>query len=369
LARTRCAFFPPVAALALLGAAGCTGGGAGAGPWTAAKGLPPPPGFTADTSTREGLAAGARASEAGCRALADGLWVETRAGRRECLRFAAAGSAPPDGGSPSVAVVHISGDAAGVAYRFAGGRPQVEGAGEGYEAPAETRRAAAAALSAAAGGTPVFLLARPGMHGSSGDHARDRHTRAEVDLMDAALTELRRRHGFRGFVLSGFSSGGAVAANLLARRGDVSCAALASAPLDLAAFYRGPDGTLPDHLAMREGDLADPMRAVGGAVQPGGATVLVLGDPRDRKVLASAWGAWVAEARRAGLRVSAAEVSGFDPAEPAGAATFHRTAARAVEAALACAAAAGGEPIPAPPAGEGETGTTALPGHLVRAFE
>ena len=69
--------------------------------------------------------------------------------------------------------------------------------------------------------------------------------------MDAAPAELRRRHGFRGFALSGFSSGGAVVANLLARRDDIRCAAIASAPLDLAAFYRGPDGALPDHCRPR----------------------------------------------------------------------------------------------------------------------
>jgi pimeloyl-ACP methyl ester carboxylesterase len=286
------------------------------------------------------LAAGARASETGCCALTDGLWVGAGDGRRECLRFAAAGTGP--GAAGRAALVHLSGDAAGVAYRFAGGRPQVEAAGGGYEAPAGTRRAAAEALSAAAGGAPVVLLARPGMHGSSGHHARDRHTGAEVELVDAALTELRRRHGFRDFVLSGFSSGGAAAANLLARRTDIRCAVLASAPLDLAAFYRGPDGALPDQYAMRAGDLADPMRTV-GAARPG-AAVVVLGDHRDRKVPAAAWGAWAEAARRAGLHVSAAEVSGSDPAEPAGAASHHQTEARGLEAALACAAAGGGQP-------------------------
>lgn len=325
--------------LALLAATGCAGGAAEGGPRTAATGSAPPPGFTADTATREGLASGAGASEAGCRALADGLWAETRAGRRECLRHAAAGVDP--GGArgpapPRAALVHLSGDAAGAGYRFAGGVPQLEGAADGYEAPAGARRTAAEALSAAAGGAPVVLLARPGMHGSSGHHARDRHTRAEVELVDAALTELRRRHGFRDILLSGFSSGGAVAANLLARRGDVRCAVLASAPLDLAAFHRGPDGTLPDHYAMREGGLADPMLTV-RAIRPD-ATIVVLGDRRDRKVPSAAWEAWAAAARRAGLRVAAAEVSGLDPAEPAGEASFHKTEAHGLAAALACAA-------------------------------
>ena len=340
MARLRRRPLRPAALLALLAAVGCAGRAADGVPRTAVIG---PSGFTADTSTREGLAGGAGASEAGCRALADGLWVADGAGRRECLRHAAAGMATRGGGpgtGPRTALVHLSGDAAGVVYRFAGGRPQVEAAGGGYEAPVGARRAAAEALSAAAGGAPVVLLARPGMHGSSGHHARDRHTSAEVELVDAALTELRRRHGFRDFVLSGFSSGGALAANLLARRGDIRCAVLASAPLDLAAFYRGPDGALPDHYAMRAGALADPMRSV-GAIPPD-AAVFVLGDRRDRKVPAAAWEAWAEAARRGGVRVSAAEVSGFDPAEPAGAASFHQTEASAMVAAVACAAADGG---------------------------
>lgn len=344
MARPPRCFLRPARLLALLAAAastsGCAGGGGPrgtAGPPAAGTAGSAPLGFTADTSTRDGLVAGAEATEAGCRETTDALWVVAGDGRRECLRYAAAGT----GRGPAArrtALVHIGGDAAGVAYRFAGGAPQVEVAGEGYETPAGTRRAAAEALSAAAGGAPVVLLARPGLHGSSGHHARDRHTRAEVALVDAALEELRRRHGFQGFVLSGFSSGGALAANLLARRGDVRCAVLASAPLDLAAFYRGPDGTLPDHYAMRRGELADPMDSA-GAVRPG-AAVLVLGDRRDRKVPAAAWRAWAEAARGAGLRVAEAEVSGFDPAEPVGAASFHHTEASGMEAALACAAAA-----------------------------
>jgi predicted esterase len=348
------------AVLLMVAAGGCAGGGFQIGSRTSATGIASPPGalpgFTANTFTREGLASGASATEAGCRALADGLWVGTADGRRECLRYAMAGAA--QGPGPRLALVHIPGDASGMAYRFVGGRPQVAGAGEGYEASAESRRAAAEVLSEALGGRPVVLMGRPGMHGSSGHHARDRHSRAEVELVDAALTELRRRHGFQGFVLSGFSSGGAVVANLLARRADIRCAAIASAPLDLAAFYRSPDGVLPDHFAMRGGELADPMRTV-RAVRADTA-VFVLGDPRDRKVPPAAWLAWVDAARRAGLRVSAAEVSGFDPAEGGGAVSYHQTSARAIEVALSCAAGDLGSPPrgPSPSEESGAGGVT-----------
>ena len=157
--------------LLLLVVAGCAGDGSGGSPAATA-----PPGFSADTFSREGLASGATATEAGCRALPDGLWVGTSKGRRECLRYAEAGTE----GAVRTALVYVPGDPEGASYRSASGRPQIDVASEHYETSPETRRAAAQALSAAIGGTPVLLLARPGMHGSSGDHARDRHTQEPV---------------------------------------------------------------------------------------------------------------------------------------------------------------------------------------------
>jgi tripartite-type tricarboxylate transporter receptor subunit TctC/dienelactone hydrolase len=308
----------------LLALAGC--GHDGSGGATAA-----PPGFSADSFGREGLISGATATEAGCRALPDGLWVGTGGGRQECLRHAAAGMA----GSERTALVYISGDPEGASYRTAAGRPHLEGASEHYEQSVETRRAAAEALSAAQGGAPAILLSRPGMHGASGDHAQDRHTPDEVELMDGALTQLRRRYRLRDLALVGFSSGGAIVANLLARRADIRCAVIASAPLDLAGFYRQQDGLVPDHYAMR-GDLADPMHTV-SAIRPGAET-FVLGDRRDRSVPPSAWEGWVAAARRTGLHVHAAEVDGLDRPEFGEAPSHHLTAGRGIEAAQACAA-------------------------------
>jgi dienelactone hydrolase len=365
------------AGLLLLAAAGCAGAVVGnGGPHAAATATLPPPGFTADTFSREGLISGATATEAGCRALPDGLWVDVGT-RRECLRFAAAGM---ERGPARTALVYIPGDAAGAAYVFAGGRPHVEGPSDRYELSAETRRSAAAELSSAMGGVPVILIGRPGMHGSSGDHARDKHTWAEVALVDAALTQLRRRHGFQDFVLSGFSSGGAITANLLARRTDIRCAVIGSAPLDLAAFYRGPDGVVPDHYAMRRADFADPLRTV-RAIRSD-AIIVVLGDRRDRRVPASAWDAWVAAAQRAGLRVFAAEATGFDPSEPGGAAnSYHQATGRGMEVAHACAAGEpaerlrqalhSGEPVLAghgQPRGGAQI-RTAFPGRILRAVE
>ena len=73
------ALLPLLLALAAAGCAGDPEAGAGARPSSV------PPGFSADTFTRAGLISGATATEAGCRAVPDGIWVDTGA-RRECLR-------------------------------------------------------------------------------------------------------------------------------------------------------------------------------------------------------------------------------------------------------------------------------------------
>ena len=153
----------------------------------AAPSAAPAAGFSANTATREGLISGATASEPACLALPDGLWVRD-GDRAECLRFGGRLDRPA-----RRAIVYLPGDPGGAAYRTAGGQPQVEEVSQAYELSDAARQASARARSAALGGTPVLVLSRPGMQGSSGEHARDRHTAAEVGLIDAGLTALRAR--------------------------------------------------------------------------------------------------------------------------------------------------------------------------------
>jgi pimeloyl-ACP methyl ester carboxylesterase len=313
--------------------AGCAASGGGT-PQNPRPVTSAPPGFSADTFSREGLISGGAATEAGCRALPDGLWA-VAGSRRECIRYAAAGLERRG----ATALVYVPGDPEGASYRFAGGRAFVNQLSEHYELTAETRRGEAEALNGVTEGTPVILLARPGMHGSSGDHAQDRQTEAEVQLIGEALTQLRQRFGFRDFAAFGFSSGGVVVANLLARRADIRCAVIASAPLDLAEFYHSPrEGVVPDIYALR-GGLADPMRSVSSIRAD--ATIFVIGDRGDRTVPASGWQHWAAAARRRSPNVYVAETTGFDRPELGGAATHHQTTSRGMEVAQACAA---GEP-------------------------
>lgn len=288
-----------------------------------------PPGFSADTARWDGLARGATASEAACRALPDAIWA--RAGQqRACLRFAVAGADRP----VRTAVVFIAGDPP-AAYGFAGGRSSLHRDHPAEPTPLATRLRQAEASRADALEAPTILLARPGMDGSSGHHADDRHSLGELMLMDDALSQLSERFGLRGIVLSGFSSGGTIVANLLARRSDIRCAVLDSAPLDLAGFYRGWDG-VPDESFVTRHRMADPMRSV--ATLRSSAMVWVIGDPRDRRVAPALWHRWAVAARGRGVTVLE-ETIAPPPGEAAwsGRDTFHADTGRAARIAGACA--------------------------------
>lgn len=289
-----------------------------------------PSGFSADTFSREGLMSGATTTEAACRALPDGLWVSAGE-RHECLRYAQGGTQ----GLGRTALIYVPGDPGGASYGYLNGIPVIQRASEYYELSPETRDYGADALSGAMGGMPVILMARPGMHGSSGNHAQDRHSKMEVALLNDALTQLQQRYRFARLALFGFSSGGAIVANLLSLRTDVRCAVIGSAPLDLAQYYRRQDGQTLDYFAMHRDDLADPMRSV-GSIQSN-ATIFVIGDRRDRNVPADAWESWVAAARRAGLHAFSAEVTGSERTELGGSIeSHHHTASRGMEVAHAC---------------------------------
>jgi pimeloyl-ACP methyl ester carboxylesterase len=173
------------------------------------------------------------------------------------------------------------------------------------------------------------------MEGSSGNHAQDRHTLGEVLLVSDALSQLKARYGVGSLALAGFSSGGTIVANLLANRSDIRCAVVASAPLDLTAFYRDRNGVLSDRAALQD-NLADPMQSV--RFIQSRARIWVIGDPRDRKVPPSLWSGWVAEARRRDARVVEARTvheagEGLNPLE-----SYHRDTSLAVRIAGACAA-------------------------------
>jgi hypothetical protein len=284
--------------------------------------LVPPPAPDADTATLEGALTGSAASEAACAARTDTVWVEVP-GRRACLRYQAGGL----GADNPTMLLLLDGDE--VYPLYGRDRSAVTGVAAIATSTAErdawiVRRMQAIAEPA---GLPFVVLKRPGTGGSSGNQWRQGKTTLETALLDAALDALARRHGVRQWAVAGQSGGAAAAANLLARRRDIACAALGSGPLSLAAqlAFQGADtGVLPD--------LDDPLTHVSAIAPDPSRRVFVLSDESDSLVPLAVQRPWVEQANRQGLAVTHLVQRGWG-----GGPLHHDLTWRAVAVASACA--------------------------------
>jgi pimeloyl-ACP methyl ester carboxylesterase len=209
---------------------------------------------------------GMRASEADCARLAQAVWARGPDGG-ECIRYWAAGLSA--GGPTPRALAYFHGD------QLVGDVPE-----RSYPTRTPAQLQANAQNMHQVLGVPVFLVARPGVFGSSGEH-KQRRREAESRILNAALDALAAKHGVREWSLVGLSGGGHVVASLLGHRSDIVCAVPASAvssprmrwqrlgqPRDLTGYA---DSWEPvDHLTAER--FHPQLR------------VFVLGDPRDGTV-------------------------------------------------------------------------------------
>jgi hypothetical protein len=84
---------------------------------------------------------------------------------------------------------------------------------------------------------PFVVVALPGTYGSDGPRSLQHEARI-IDVMDAALTQLREITGARVLNVAGQSTTAAIGAGLLTRRSDLRCVALSSGPYDYPDFVR-----------------------------------------------------------------------------------------------------------------------------------
>jgi dienelactone hydrolase len=148
-------------------------------------------------------------------------------------------------------------------------------------------------------GRPFVHLARPGILGSSGRHT-DRRRPREVALVDAALSRLKQRFGWRHLNIVGQSGGGHLVAALIARRDDIDCAVIASGNTAVAQRNReyGWPADITGHA-----DFLDPIDHVGDVARHPPRKVIVLTDPQDARVSASVQTAYVDALRGVGVEV------------------------------------------------------------------
>ena len=117
---------------------------------------------------------------------------------------------------------------------------------------------------------PAIYLARAGLDGSSGDH-RIRHSVLELNVTNAALDAIKKRHGFGGFHLIGQSGGSMLVGGMLALRNDIGCAVIGSVRSPCASRRGARPTPARDYF-----DVAD---AIPTIAQRRATRILVVTDP------------------------------------------------------------------------------------------
>ena len=152
-------------------------------------------------------------------------------------------------------------------------------------------------------------LARPGVHGSSGNHQQRRRLR-EVKLVDAALSVLKDAFGWSSLDLAGLSGGGHLVAALMARRSDIGVAVIASG--NVAVRRRNQEqGRATDVTGYT--DFVDPIDLVDEVARHPPRRVIVLTDPSDTVVSAACQTAYVEALRGAGVAVEHRLITALGP--------------------------------------------------------
>jgi dienelactone hydrolase len=160
---------------------------------------------------------------------------------------------------------------------------------------------------------PYIHLARPGVSGSSGEHAK-RRTPREIALVSAALDAVKAVHGYKRLHLVGFGHGGHVAASLLARRDDLGCVVLASALLSLRTWLA--DLGLRQDVTDRK-DAVDPLALTDKIAKRPELRIFVLTDPDDVVISARSQTLYVRRLSDAGVPVQQLFVAASDSASHA----------------------------------------------------
>ena len=153
--------------------------------------------------------------------------------------------------------------------------------------------------------TTAIYLGRIGVEGTSGTHL-SRKTLVELNLIDVALDELRRRHQFDGFHLIGESGGGRLVFGLAEMRRDIGCLISGSGQIttrEYTAQTKDPGKTFFD--------ITGNIRFL---AQNRALRMMVISDPNDQQVpTASQQTPMVQALRQAGYTVPHLLVEATDP--------------------------------------------------------
>jgi pimeloyl-ACP methyl ester carboxylesterase len=213
-------------------------------------------------------------TEAQCAALDSSVWV-VKSGQGDCIRYFGGGL----DNKSNRAIVYFHGDRLWRSWNrdFTVTK---EHKVVSYRDNDPNRLRAEMRAIAAAAGEPAIFVARPGVYGSSGNHASRRQLR-EVELVDGTLDALKKKHKIERFILAGQSGGGHLVGAMLARRDDIECAVLTSAVAAVGARVQARRWPA-DVTGART--FFDPIDHVKEIKRTASLRIFVVGDPRDTNV-------------------------------------------------------------------------------------
>lgn len=243
--------------------------------------------------SEQALRRGVRATRAQCDALANAVWASTRDHGEACVRYWAAGFST---GPNERAIVFLHGD-----NWIGPGKTRPQYLSLTAQALAQQAQQWSRKLDA-----PYVFLARPGTHGSSGDHMQRRRA-GESALISAALDTIKARLRIRELVVAGQSGGGHVTSSLLTLRSDIVCAVPTSAPSSPRIRWqlKGLKADTTGHA-----DSYEPSEHLTGLKRHPALRVFVLGDPADRNVLWPSQTIMATRLKQAGVPVDTLEGKG-----------------------------------------------------------
>jgi D-alanyl-D-alanine carboxypeptidase/pimeloyl-ACP methyl ester carboxylesterase len=210
-----------------------------------------------------------------CARVPDGLWVEVD-GQGECIRYYAHGLKNREN---SQVLVYLGGD---VLLTTTNGVRHIAAS---YQSECPARIEQAMADWSHRANAPALFLARPGLHGSSGNHHLRRQP-GEIALIDKALDALKSRFGIGSFILAGQSGGGQIVAALLGRRNDIAAAVLSSSLLSVrqAAAHWEFQRDIPARFLHDAAGFHDPIEDVEHIPDNPAPAIYVISDPEDQAV-------------------------------------------------------------------------------------
>lgn len=224
-----------------------------------------------DTFTYKGLEYGSVVTQDYCQDPETSVWINVD-GKGECIRYFAAGLKNEN------KIVHVwfHGDRLRTVGRLKDRNVKVIAYHD--NSPDQLLQIANAEYRESK--IPYIRFSRPGAYGSSGDHKKRRLSR-EIEVVNAALDEIKKKYRISSFILSGQSGGGHTVGSLLSLRNDISCAVITSGLVSVGKRNRIKNWSTD---ATGYSWFYDPVKYVDKITKNTNRPIFIVGDPKDSNV-------------------------------------------------------------------------------------